>query len=118
MPVVTTTSRTFELRTYRSAPGRLAAISGRFRDHTMAIFPDHGIEVVGFWSAADQDDPETGTLVYVCAYPSRDAADAAWVSFRADPRWQRAKADSEVDGPIVANIESLFMEATDYSPIR
>jgi hypothetical protein len=113
-----TTSRAFELRTYRSAPGKLAAITARFRDHSIALFGKHGIGVVGFWSAADEDDPTTGTLVYVCAYESREAAAAAWKSFQADPDWRQAKAESERDGPIVASVESLYMEATDYSPIR
>ncbi|HTX01225.1 MAG TPA: NIPSNAP family protein [Acidimicrobiales bacterium] len=112
-----TTARTFELRTYHSAPGRLDDISARFRDHTMALFAKHGIEVVGFWSSAALDDPQTGTLVYVCSYESRAAADAAWASFQADPAWHEAKEESERDGPIVASIESLFMEPTDYSPI-
>ena len=36
----------------------------------------------------------------------------------ADPEWVKVKAASEVDGKIVAKAESVFMNATDYSPIK
>ena len=117
MVPMTTTLRTFELRTYRSAPGKLEALSARFRNHTMGLFARHKIEVVGFWSATDAEDPTTGTLVYVCAYESRPAADAAWEGFREDPDWQAAKAASEVDGSLTSSVDSLYLEPTDYSPI-
>ena len=54
--------RTFELRTYRSSPGNLAALSNRFRDHTLSLFAEHGIGVTGFWIAPDEDDATTGHL--------------------------------------------------------
>lgn len=112
------TTRTFELRTYHSAPGRLEALSARFRDHTMALFGRHGITVEGFWSATKEDDPATGTLVYVCSYPSREAASAAWQSFGQDPEWSKVRAESEQDGPLAERVESLYMAPTDYSPLR
>lgn len=111
-------ARTFELRTYRSSPGKLAALLARFRDHTMSLFARHGIGVVGFWATPDPDDPETGTLVYVCVYDSRQAADDAWTSFRADPDWQRARDESQRDGSLTVSVESLFLEPTDFSPLR
>ncbi|MCU1491609.1 MAG: hypothetical protein JWM85_3014 [Acidimicrobiaceae bacterium] len=112
------TTRIFELRTYHGAPGKLEALLSRFRDHTMGLFARHGIGVVGFWSTPNPDDPSTGTLVYVCAYDSRAAADAAWAAFRDDPEWQLAKAESERDGSLTVSVESLFLEPTDFSPIR
>ena len=42
--------------------------------------------------------------------------DAAWESFRADPEWIAAKAASEVDGELVANITSIVMTRTPYAP--
>ena len=45
-----------------------------------------------------QDKPDT--LVYILAHPSRQAADAAWQAFRADPDWIAAKAASEKDGSL------------------
>ena len=112
------TTRIFELRTYHSAPGRLEALSARFRDHTMALFARHGITVEGFWSAPQEGDPATGQLVYVCSYPSREAASAAWRSFGEDPEWAKVRAESEVDGRLAERVDSLYMEPTDYSPMR
>jgi hypothetical protein len=84
----------------------------------LQLFSEHGIEVVGFWSAHDPDDATTGTLVYVCTYPSRAAADAAWKSFVDNPEWQRAKSESETDGSLTSSVESLYMDPTDFSPIQ
>jgi hypothetical protein len=112
------TSRTFELRTYYAAPGKLEALLARFREHTMGLFARHGIEVVGFWVARDPADAGSGTLVYVCAYDSRAAADAAWKAFRTDPEWQAAKQESERDGVLAPTVESLYLEPTDFSPLR
>lgn len=113
-----TADRTFELRTYRSSPGCLAALCSRFREHTIALFTAHGITVEGFWQAADPDDPSTGTLVYVCSFPSLDEAAKAWSSFRDDPKWQRVKTESEAAGSLTSSVESLFLEPTDFSPLR
>lgn len=112
------TTRIFELRTYHSAAGRLEALSARFRDHTMGLFARHGITVEGFWSAPKEDDPATGTLVYVCSYASREAAATAWKAFGNDPEWAKVRAESEVDGPLAERVESLYMAPTDYSPMR
>lgn len=110
--------RAFELRTYWAAPGKAAALHGRFRDHTLALFRKHGMELVGFWVPADVEAGAGDKLVYLLAYPSRAAADAAWKAFRSDPEWLKAKAASETDGVLTAKVESVFLSATDYSPMR
>ena len=86
----------------------------RFRDHTNALFKKHGMEIVGFWT--DEKRPEV--LIYILAFPSKDAADKSWREFREDRDWQQAKADSEKDGALVTKVESVFMNPTDYSPIK
>jgi hypothetical protein len=110
--------RVFELRTYTAAPGKLEALNARFRDHTMALFKKHGIEVVGFWEPVDPDGGAGEKLVYLLAHRSRAAAEASWKSFRADPQWARAKADSEKGGVLTAKVESVFLAGTDYSPLK
>ena len=45
-------------------------------------------------------------------------ASIAWAAFSADPEWQKAKAESEKDGRIVAKAESVFLVPTDYSAIK
>jgi hypothetical protein len=112
------TDRIFELRTYRSSPGNLGALSNRFRDNTIALFAEHGIGVTGFWIAPDADDETTGTLVYVCEFENQEKADASWEAFRTDERWLSARAASEVNGPLTSSVESLFMSPTEYSAIR
>lgn len=108
------TGRVFELRTYYCHPGRLEALNKRFREHTTRLFTKHGMENVGYWVPTDKPD----VLVYVLAYPSREAATKAWAAFRADPEWNTARTASEADGPIVQKVESVYMTATDYSAIK
>ncbi len=109
--------RVFELRTYHANPGKMTALHARFRDHTCALFKKHGIEVVGFWVPTDPKQAEQ-TLVYILAYPSREAADKSWAGFRDDPAWKEAKAASEKDGVLVGKVESVYLNPTDYSPVK
>ena len=107
----------FELRTYTASEGKLDELHARFRDHTIRIFANHGITNIGYW--APQDAPlSENTLVYILAYPSREAAQQSWDAFRQDPEWRKVVAESQVDGRLVSNVESVFMDATDYSPMR
>lgn len=107
-------ARLFEMRTYHTHPGRLDALNKRFREHTNRLFVKHGMELVGYWTPQDKKD----TLVYILAYPSREAREASWKAFQADPDWKEAAAASEKDGKIVAKVESVFLDPTDYSPIK
>ncbi len=58
------------------------------------------------------------TLIYIIAHESREAAKKNWDGFRADPEWQQVSKASEADGKIVEKVESVYMDATDYSPIK
>ena len=110
-------ARVFEIRTYHCLPGRLEALNKRFREHTMKIFEKHGMTNVAYWTP--QDSPgKDNTLVYVISHPSREAAKKNWADFSADPEWQKIAADSQKDGKIVEKVESVFVDATDYSPLR
>jgi len=111
-------SRCFELRTYYAAPGKLEALNARFRDHTCKLFKQHGMEIVGFWMPVDKDQGAENKLVYILAHKSREAAKASWDAFRADPAWQTARTASEANGKLVEKVESVFLTATDYSPVK
>jgi hypothetical protein len=111
----TTANTVFELRTYHAADGKLDALLARFRDHTMALFKRHKLEVVGFWTPTD--DPLKGkTLIYVLKHPSREAATANWAAFHDDPEWKSVSAASEVNGKLTTSVDSVFMKLTDFSP--
>jgi hypothetical protein len=103
----------FEMRTYYAAPGKWEALNARFRDHTVKLFAKHGMQNIGYW--APVDNPQS-KLVYVLAYPNREARDKSWKEFMADPDWQKAYRESEVNGKLVDKAESVFLLATDYSP--
>ena len=109
--------RVFEMRTYYAHPGKMDALHARFRNHTCKLFEKHGMTLVGFWSPIDAKDAQQ-KMVYILAYPSKEAADKSWAAFRKDPDWIKAKNASEKDGPIVAKVESVFLTATDYSAIK
>lgn len=107
----------YELRTYTASPGKLSDLESRFRDHTVGLFERHGMKNVGYWVPTDAPLSEN-TLIYVLEYESRDAATASWDAFRADPDWVEARAESELNGRLAASVESVFMTATDFSPIK
>ncbi len=107
----------FELRTYITHPGKLDALHKRFREHTCALFKKHGIELIGFWTPAEGPEAQN-TLIYIVAFPSKEAQAKAWADFRADPVWQKVFKESHKDGVIVDKVISQTIVATDYSPIR
>lgn len=108
-----TDTRVFEMRTYYAAPGKLDALNARFRNHTVKLFEKHGITNIGYWMPIENPDNK---LIYVLAYPTREARDVAWKEFQADPEWKSAQAASEVDGKLVAKVEQIFFTALDFSP--
>ena len=111
-------SRCFELRTYYAAPGKLEALNARFRDHTCALFKKHGMEIVGFWMPTDKEQGAEIKLVYLLAHQSREAARQSWKDFSNDPDWKKARTESEANGKLTEKVESVFMAATDYSPVK
>lgn len=106
----------YELRTYYPAPGKLPALNARFRNHTTKLFERHGMRNIAYWTASPSADAPDGKLIYVLAHRSRETASASWKAFGADPEWRAVHARSEAQGKLVARIESLFMDLTDYSP--
>jgi hypothetical protein len=110
-------ARVFELRTYTTHEGKLPSLQARFRDHTMRLFEKHGMTNVGYWTP--QDPPASGnTLVYIIAHADRETAAKSWQAFRDDPEWKQVSEASQNDGPIVSHVESVFLDATDYSPLK
>ena len=117
-PVVNAQSaRVYELRTYTAPDGKLEDLHARFRNHTLRIFQKHGMSNVAYFKP--QDAPlSQNTMIYLIAHPSREAAKQNWAAFGKDPEWQKVAQDTQVNGKIVAKVESVFLDATDYSPMK
>lgn len=110
-------SGVYELRTYTSPEGKLGDLQKRFRDHTIRIFERHGMQNIGYFVPADAPLSEN-TLIYILKHDSREAAKQSWDDFRVDAEWQHAYEESERDGRLASNVESVFMTATDFSPMK
>ncbi len=112
-----TTDRVFELRTYHTYEGKLDALLTRFRDHTIDIFNRHQMTSVGYWLPTE-GSLKGKTLVYILAFPSREAATKDWADFRDDPEWKKVSAASEVNGKLVEKVDSEFLVPTDFSQLK
>jgi hypothetical protein len=107
-------TRFFEMRTYYAMPAKLDALQARFRDHTVKLFEKHGMTNIGYWLPVTNTENK---LVYILAYPDRAARERSWQAFIADPEWKSVVSASEKDGKLVQKMESVFLNATDFSPI-
>ena len=109
--------KVYEMRTYTAPDGKLPNLQARFRDHTIRIFNKHGMKSVGYW--VPQDAPtRDNTLIYIISHDSREQAKKNWADFQADPEWKKVAAESQVDGRILSGVVSVFLDPTDYSPIK
>src|SRR2546425_917244 len=106
-------TRCYELRVYYAAPGKLDDLHARFRNHTMKIFENHGMSNIGYWVPIENPDNK---LIYLLAFPSRDAREKSWKEFGADPEWKAVQKTTEANGRLVTKVDSTLLAATDYSP--
>jgi hypothetical protein len=115
-------SRTFELRTYTAASGKIENLHSRFRDHTVKLFEKHGMEnVIYLKKMADQPGADN-TLLYFLAHKTDDARKKSFDDFRKDENWTKALKASEekAGGSLTAQggVKSEILVATDYSPMK
>jgi hypothetical protein len=113
--------RVFEMRTYTTEPGKLDALHARFRDHTMNLFSKHGMRHLAYWTPMEIENK----LIYILIHDSKEAGLASFTAFRADPDWIKAKGESEAanGGPLTIQpqaegVKSVYMKATDFSPVQ
>ncbi|WP_035614910.1 NIPSNAP family protein [Haloferula sp. BvORR071] len=105
--------RLYELRTYHAEPGKLDALLTRFRDHTCKLFEKHGMTNVAYFVPVDNAD---NLLVYLLAYPDKEARDKAWKEFGSDEEWKKVVAESEANGKLVGKVDELYLMPTEFSP--
>lgn len=113
-------ARCFELRMYTVDPARvnegefnggIDELHQRFREEEVAIFENHGAEVIGVW----QDLARPNTLVWMLAYRDLEHRAQVWADFAADPAWEalRAKYNVPLQRP-----EVFYLGNTDYSNLK
>ncbi len=106
----------YEQRIYSCIPGRLPALLKRFEHTTIPIWEKHGIRSIGLWTVAIGEGSHD--LHYILAWDSLADREKKWGAFGADPDWQNGKAESEKDGPIIANIKSTILQPTAFSALK
>ena len=111
------TPRVYELRTYTAPDGKLGELHARFRNHTLRLFQKHHMTSVVYLAPSDAPASQN-QLVYLLAHPSREVAKTNWDAFRNDPEWKKVASESQVNGPLTSKVESVFLTATDYSPMK
>jgi hypothetical protein len=109
-------NRLFELRVYHAVPGKVPALDSRFRDTTAKLLAKHDLTVVGYWVPEDAPGWDN-TFVSLMAYPSREEANKNWAALLADPEFQ-AVIKSEQANKLVVKEDSIFMDPTDFSPMK
>ena len=109
-------NRLFELRVYHAVPGKVPALESRFRDTTAKLLAKHDLTVVGYWVPEDAPGWDN-TFVSLMAYPSREEANKNWSALIADPEFQ-AVIKSEQANKLVVKEDSIFMDPTDFSPMK
>ncbi len=102
-----------ELRRYEAVPGKLPALNDRFGNHTNGLFKKQGIEVVGYWT---QEVGTSNELIYMLGFDGLGDREKKWNAFQNDPEWQKARAASEVDGPLNRKSHNSIIRRTSYSP--
>ena len=106
----------YEQRIYQCIPGKLPALLKRFETKTLAIWKKHGIRPTGFWTVLIGDG--NNDLHYLLAWESLAEREQKWNAFQADPEWLAKRAETEKDGPIVANVANQLLTPTAFSSVK
>ena len=105
----------YEFRSYEAMPGKMPDLNRRFADHAHRLFQKHGFQVVGYWT---EIIGESNRLSYLLAWNDLNECQDKWAAFQGDSEWQRARKESEVNGPLVARIHNAIWRPTAYSPMQ
>jgi hypothetical protein len=102
-----------EWRIYEAMAGKLPDLHNRFANHTLRLFEKHGMTNMGYWTEVFGT---SNRLVYMLGYPSLGDREKSWAAFQRDPDWQKARAESEKNGPLVLKTYVTILRPTAYSP--
>ena len=106
----------YELRIYHCVSGRLPALLKRFDTITLKLWEKHGIKQAGFWTTVIGESNQT--LYYFVTWESLAEREKKWNAFGADPEWIKARAQTEANGAIVANVKNFILSPTEFSAVK
>jgi hypothetical protein len=106
----------YEVRLYRCVPMRLPLLINRFQNVTLKLWEKHGIRQAGFWTTLVGES--NNDLTYMLAWESMAEREQKWTTFMSDPEWLAKRAESEKDGPIIANVSNQFLMPTAFSSVK
>lgn len=106
----------YELRVYDCVPGRLPDLLKRFDTITLKIWEKHGIRQAGFWTTLIGESNQR--LYYMLAWESLADRERKWNAFQADQAWITARAETEANGPIVAQVTNEILVPTGFSAVK
>ena len=105
-----------ELRLYQAMPGRLPDLLRRFDTITLPLWDRHGIRQAGFWTTLIGDSSHR--LTYLLEWQNLAERGQRWTAFQTDPEWIAKRAETEQNGPIVAEISSSLLLPTSFSSVK
>ena len=106
----------YELRIYECVPGKLPDLNKRFSTITLKLWEKHGIKQAGFFTTLVGESNQE--LTYMLAWESLADREKKWTAFQSDPEWITARAKTEEDGQIVANIVNQLLVPTSFSSVK
>ena len=92
-----------EFKIYESTLGNFEKMRDRFIAEAVPRLARHGVTVVSAW----EEHGDALRLVYLTRAETEAALKAGWAAFGADPDWKSVKAQSEADGPLLAQQRSI-----------
>ena len=119
----------YEMRVYYTHEGKFDDIISRFENHTTKLFDKHGFNNVGYWTTLKKDSLSFAdkfifqnngkeALVYIVSFKDMDTRDESWDRFINDPEWISVFEESRKNGPIVREIEQVFLYPTIFSNLN
>lgn len=106
----------YELRVYRCVPGRLPDLNKRFEMVTLKLWEKHGIRPVGFWTTVIGESNQD--LTYLLEWKDLAERERVWAGFMNDQDWLKARAETEKNGPIVAQITNTILAPTAFFRLK
>ena len=107
----------YEIRTYTAGAGKMPALLKRFKDYELPIFEKNGMHAI-LYSVAAEPPLSENTFVYILEHQSRESARTGWAGFLADPVFLKALEESNQGGRAVVKVDSIFVNPTDFSPMK